>query len=839
MTIARYRFGDYVLDLPKHELRRDGVAVALPARVFECLCCLIEHRDRAVSRDELVQSVFGRLNVSDAQLAQVVLRSRRAIGDDGQEQHSIRTVPRFGFRWLPPVVIESDEGPASEPLSEPIRRDDPGTDRLPSPPSLPAVLSEMAGSPPGQALSPASQAHATNAMDAARAPPPGASLAATAAVVAPRRRPSRRAGWIAAACACLAITAAAWLLHEPAQSRAVVARADVAATPPAIMVLPTELHDPGDASWARLGLMDFIGDRLHRGGLPVLPSETTLGVLHQRPGSDPPQLRRATRAKWIVSSHVAREAGGWEVRLQASDGTGTGHNATARDGDLLEAARQASGRLLAALGGHAIAGDGEDPPALAERLQRARAAMLANQIETAREILLAAPELQRTRPRLRYQLARVDFRAGQYQRGLATLDALLSGEDANRDPRFRVQLLNARGAMLIRLDRPDDARRSYDAAIAAIGDRAQPTELGVALSGRAVAHALQQRFDRALSDFGLARMQLASAGDTLAVARVDANLGVLEVDRGHPAQALPYLDRAARDFDAMGAINELSTFRNMRVVALLQLLRRDEAMAESDRAWALLPKLRAPSQRADLVLTRAEALIGAGRLHEAGRLLAMPEAAQAQPGERGRRELLLVELALQGGAPARAVAVADAALRAWPPQDGPARNAPVPGDPRRRAWLRLRREQAALAADLPVSASADAVLGDTLPDLLVRAIARRAAGDGTAADAGYRAALALAEQRGIPAEIAAVVVAHGGWLLERGRSDEASALVGRAAPWAGQDFDLAALQAHLLRHLDQGPQSQAAEARARTLAGERDLPADPGTATRFAPAPRR
>src|SRR3546814_13796849 len=83
---------------PYTTLFRSGDVVALPARVFECLCCLIEHRDRAVSRDELVQAVFGRPNVSDAQLAQAVLRSRRAVGDDGQEQHTIRTVPRYGFR---------------------------------------------------------------------------------------------------------------------------------------------------------------------------------------------------------------------------------------------------------------------------------------------------------------------------------------------------------------------------------------------------------------------------------------------------------------------------------------------------------------------------------------------------------------------------------------------------------------------------------------------------------------------------------------------------------------------------------------------------------------------
>ncbi|WP_417471834.1 winged helix-turn-helix domain-containing protein [Luteimonas mephitis] len=819
MTIARYRFGAYVLDLPKHELRHHGVATALPARVFECLCCLIEHRDRAVSRDELVQAVFGRPNVSDAQLAQVVLRSRRAIGDDGQEQKSIRTVPRFGFRWLPPVTVETDEAAVAEPRSDEPHSGEPRPDAQPAPAGSPAAHPGATA----QAMQPAPPA----AIDAAApARPPPASPAARATAAVPRRwRLSRRSSWIAAACACLGLAAAGWLQRGADEAQAPAAAADAVA-PRAIMVLPAELRDPGDASWARLGLMDFIGDRLQRSGLPVLPSETTLGVLHQQPDADPHQLRRSMRANWIVSSHAVRVGDDWEVRLQASDASSAGHKAQARDADLLQAARLASGRLAATLGGHAVAGD-DDPPALAERLQRARAAMLANQIESARAILLAAPELQRAQPRLRYQLARVDFRAGQYQRGLATLDALLAGDDARDDPRFRVQLLNARGAMLIRLDRADEARRSYDEAIAVVGKTAQPAELGIALSGRAVANALQQRFERALADFGQARMQLASAGDTLAVARVDANLGVLEVDRGHPAQALPYLDRAARDFEAMGAINELSTFRNMRVVALLQLLRHDEAMAESERAWALLPKLRASSQRADVVLTRAHALIEAGRLGEAGRLLVMPEAGQSQPGEHGRRELLQVELALGGGAPARAVALADAALRAWPAQ----------GDPRRRAWLRLRREQAALAADLPVSAAADAALGETLPDLLVHAVARRARGDVAAADAGYRAALALAEQRGIPAEVATVVVAHAGWLLERGRSDEASALVGRAAPWAGEDFALAALQARLLRSLGQGPQAQAAQARAAALAGERAAPAAAETATQSAPAP--
>lgn len=813
MTIARYRFGEYVLDLPKHELLHRGVAVALPARVFECLCCLIEHRDRAVSRDELVQAVFGRPNVSDAQLAQAVLRSRRAVGDDGQEQHTIRTVPRYGFRWLAQIKVETaaadTERASTEPQPEPEPESVPHPPQTASPATQPVLLPPSAYTP-----APAIQPLPASARPAARSRP-----------IDLRRTRTRR--WtVAAAVALAALAMLAWSQRSRERPADPVAAAATASAPRALMVLPTQLRDPGEASWARLGLMDYIGDRLHRSGLPVLSSETTLGVLHQQPGDDPQRLRRATRAGWIVSSRAARSGDGWQVRLQARDEAGTRHDASARDADLLQAARLAAARLAAVLGGHAIAGS-DEPPALAERLQRARAAMLANQIETAREILLAAPELQRAQPRLRYQLARVDFRAGRYANGLATLDALLDGGAADDDPRFRARVLNARGAMLLRLDRTDEARRNYDEAVATIGDRDWPTERGVALSGRAVANAMQQRFDRALADFGLARIQLASAGDALAVARVDANLGVLEVDRGHPAQALPYLDRAARDFEAMGAINELATFRNTRVVALLQLLRRDEAMAESERAWALLPKLRAPNRRAELVLTRARALIEAGRLGEAGRLLAMPEAGQSSPTEQGARHLLQAELALASGEPARAVAIADAALRAWPAQ----------GDPRRKAWLRLRREQAALAADLPVSPGADAMLGDSLPDLLARAIARRARGDVAGADAGYRAALALAEQRGIPAEIAEVTAGHAGWLLERGRLDEASALVGRAAPWAGQDFGLAALQARLLRELGQDAQAQAAQARAAGLAGEREQPAGAGTATPAPPLP--
>lgn len=777
MTTVRYRFGDYALDLATHELLHRDAPVPLPARVFECLGFLIAHRERAVTRDELVRAVFGRADVSDAQLAQIVVRTRRAIGDDGQAQHSIRTVPRFGFRWLPPVVEEA--------LGE-----EPGA-------------SVAAGGAAGQPVAP---------LPAQPQQP----------VPAPDRR---RGFWLPAAVvggavAALVAVAAWWLPGRVAPTAAVApAAAGLAEVGEgAVVVLPTTVDEVGDAAWARLGLMDFIGDRLRRGGLPVLSSESVLGVLHGQPDHAPRQLHAALHARWIVEGRATRDGAVWHVALTASGRDGVIQRGQGADADLLAATRAASDALAAVLGAQVPAGG--DEPALAERLQRARAAMLANEIETARAILIAAPELQRRQPRLRYQLARVDFRAGEYARGLDTLDALLASEapEVAGDPLFRAQVLNARGAMLVRLDRSDEAERTYDEAIALVGDRPHPAERGQALSGRAVVHAMQERFDRALHDFGLARVQLQQAGDVLAVARVDANLGILEVERDRPAQALPYLAQATQAFAEMGAVNELANARTMRVVAELQLLHNATALEESARGSELAARVRDPAQRADLLLVRADALVASGELAEARRLLAMPEAAMVRPSGWGKRESLQVELALRDGDAAGAVALADAALRDWPDDV----------NPRLRAWTRLRREQAALLADLPVSADAADTLGDSVPEKLTLATAHRAAGRDAAADDAYRAALSRAERQGVPAEVAAAVAAHAGWLLDRGRSEEAAALVGRAVPLAGEDFDLAVLEARLLGARGQERQRREVVARAIALAGERALP--PGLA---------
>ena len=105
--MAAYRFDDYRLDTATRELTRGGAAVALPPRAFDALVLLIERRDRAVGREELIDALWGARGASDVQLAQLVLQCRRAVGDDGQTQRAIRTVAGFGYRWIAPVVDET------------------------------------------------------------------------------------------------------------------------------------------------------------------------------------------------------------------------------------------------------------------------------------------------------------------------------------------------------------------------------------------------------------------------------------------------------------------------------------------------------------------------------------------------------------------------------------------------------------------------------------------------------------------------------------------------------------------------------------------------------------
>jgi DNA-binding winged helix-turn-helix (wHTH) protein len=102
-----YQFEGGTLDTGRRELRRDGRLVAVEPQVFDLLEFLIRHRDRVVSRDDLIAGVWGGRIVSESALASRVNAARRAIGDDGTAQRLIKTIMRKGFRFVGAVREEA------------------------------------------------------------------------------------------------------------------------------------------------------------------------------------------------------------------------------------------------------------------------------------------------------------------------------------------------------------------------------------------------------------------------------------------------------------------------------------------------------------------------------------------------------------------------------------------------------------------------------------------------------------------------------------------------------------------------------------------------------------
>jgi len=108
-------FGDYVLDSERRELLRGAEPVAVEPQVFDLLVYLVQQRDRVVSKDDLLQAVWGGRIVSDSALAARINAARRALGDSGAAQRWIRTLPRKGVRFIGEVREEQAPAPASSP----------------------------------------------------------------------------------------------------------------------------------------------------------------------------------------------------------------------------------------------------------------------------------------------------------------------------------------------------------------------------------------------------------------------------------------------------------------------------------------------------------------------------------------------------------------------------------------------------------------------------------------------------------------------------------------------------------------------------------------------------
>ena len=130
----RYLFETCAFDTDRRELRRGAELVAIPPQVFDLLDYLIRNREHVVSKDELIDAVWKGRIVSDTALTTRLNAARSAIGDTGEEQRLIKTLPRKGFRFVG-AVREAEGSTAVDDPEEPSR----SAAALPEKPSI-AVL---------------------------------------------------------------------------------------------------------------------------------------------------------------------------------------------------------------------------------------------------------------------------------------------------------------------------------------------------------------------------------------------------------------------------------------------------------------------------------------------------------------------------------------------------------------------------------------------------------------------------------------------------------------------------------------------------------------------------
>jgi TolB-like protein len=106
----RYLFEDYAFDTIRRELHRGAEIVSVAPQVFDLLDYLIRNRERVVSKGDLIDAIWNGRSVSDAALTTRLNVARSVIGDTGEDQRLIKTLPRKGFRFVGAVV--ETQGPA-------------------------------------------------------------------------------------------------------------------------------------------------------------------------------------------------------------------------------------------------------------------------------------------------------------------------------------------------------------------------------------------------------------------------------------------------------------------------------------------------------------------------------------------------------------------------------------------------------------------------------------------------------------------------------------------------------------------------------------------------------
>ena len=144
-----FSFENFVLNCDQRELRRGAALVPIEPKVFDFLTYVIQNRDRVVSKDELIATVWQGRIVSDSALATCISAARSAVADHGGQQRLIKTLPRKGLRFIGSVRQDEHES-ISIPLAEPLPAVPSPPLALPDKPSIAVLPFQNISSDPEQ-----------------------------------------------------------------------------------------------------------------------------------------------------------------------------------------------------------------------------------------------------------------------------------------------------------------------------------------------------------------------------------------------------------------------------------------------------------------------------------------------------------------------------------------------------------------------------------------------------------------------------------------------------------------------------------------------------------------
>ena len=561
-----YRCGEFELDLARRELRRDGARIEVQPKVFDLIALLVTEHQRVLDKDELQDRIWPRQIITETALTRAVMKARKALDDDAEQQRMIRTVHSRGYRFVGPVEPLVEEPPKIV-VSAPAQ------------PAMPTTRTGPAVEAPQEAPSPALPA-------AAR-----------------RRLVAQTLGLLV-----LLAVLLSWLWQ----------RETVPVTEGGLRVAVLPVNNAtGDVSldWMRLGLMSAVEQILSEGGnLPTVSAKSVLELGESAAPDAPSALLGALverhGASHVVSAELRAAQGALRLSYRVLGADGSERRRSLTGADVPGLARGMGADLLSLFRADAARREIADD-LVGETFLRGRALRLQGDLHGADALFARAAEQAPGAfwPRYEYALTRRDL--GDQAQAEALLLALLAEARAGgEDGRLRAAA-NSLAIARMHAGELDQADALLDEAAEAATRLGDHSSLATVFTNRSIV--ARRRGDLAAAR-AAAEQSLASyrhAGIAHPPGHIFNTLAQVAISEGRLEAARGYAQQAASAFRLVGNRRGEATATNtLGRLARLQG-RFDEALRQGEAALA--PHRSSGERRGAL-----SALLGLSRAAEGG-----------------------------------------------------------------------------------------------------------------------------------------------------------------------------------------------------------------------------